>query len=67
MMFDFMDPTKDYYGRHGEFDSNDESRRVSEDIQGFHSQFPDTDLSDHYYWDDVVDAGTDGYLEDSGD
>lgn len=61
--YDF-NPTKDYYGMHGEFDSNDESRRASEDIQGFHKLFPDEDLSDHYYWEDVLDAETDGYLDD---
>lgn len=62
--FDDFNPTKDYYGMHGEFDSNDESRRASEDIQGFHKLFPDEDLSDHYYWEDVLDAETDGYLDD---
>lgn len=61
---DDFDMTKDYYGKHGEFDTNDESRRASEDIQQFHNCHPDTDLSDHYYWDDVLDAETDGYLDD---
>lgn len=56
--------TKDYYGMHGEFDINDEARKVSEDIQGFHSNHQGADLSDHYYWDDVLDAETDGYLDD---
>ena len=56
--------TNDYYGKHGEFDINDEARRVSEDMQQFHNANPDTDLTDHYYWDDVLDAETDGYLED---
>lgn len=53
-----------FYGRHGEFDLNDESRRVSEDMQQFRSNHRDADLSDHYYWDDVLDADTDGYLDD---
>lgn len=56
------DMTKNYYGMHGEFDINDESRRVSEDMQQFHNSHPDADLTDHYYWDDVLDAETDGYL-----
>lgn len=56
--------TDDYYGKHGEFDINDEARRISEDMQQFHNASPDTDLTDHYYWDDVLDAETDGYLED---
>lgn len=53
-----------FYGHRGEFDLNDEARRVSEDMQQFHSNHPDADLSDHYFWEDVVDADTDGYLED---
>jgi len=61
---DDFDMTKDYYGKHGEFDRNDESRRVSEDIQQFHNCHPDADLHDHYYWDDILDAETDGYLDD---
>ena len=43
---------------------NDEARRVSEDMQQFHSNHRDADLTDHYYWDDVLDAETDEYLED---
>lgn len=54
----------DFYGKHGEFDRNDESRRVSEDMQQFHSSHPGADLSDHYFWDDTLDAETDGYLDD---
>ena len=61
---DFWDATKDYYGKHGEFDFNDEARRVSEDIQQFHRAMPDADLSEHYYWEDILDAKTDGYLDD---
>lgn len=54
----------DFIGHRGEFDLNDEARRVSEDMQQFHYNHPDADLSDHYYWEDVLDADTDGYLED---
>ena len=53
-----------FIGHRGEFDLNDEARRVSEDIQQFHYNHPDADLSDHYYWEDVLDADTDGSLED---
>ncbi|MBO4476411.1 MAG: hypothetical protein J5737_06800 [Bacteroidales bacterium] len=63
-MLEDFDPTRDYYGKHGEFDINDECRRASEDIQGFHYNYPDAELTDHYYWDDVQDAETDGYLDD---
>ena len=54
----------DYYGHRGEFNLNDEARRVSEDIQQFHRAHPDADLSDHYFWEDILDAETDGYLEE---
>ena len=54
----------DFYGHRGKFDLNDEARRVSEDMQQFHHSHPDADLSDHYYWEDVLDAETDGYLDD---
>lgn len=53
----------DYYGHRGEFDLNDEARRVSEDMQQFHNNHRDADLSDHYYWEDVLDAETDDYLD----
>ena len=53
----------DFIGHRGEFDLNDEARRVSEDMQQFHNNHPDADLSDHYFWDDVLDAETDDYLD----
>lgn len=56
--------TFDYYGMHGEFDRNDESRRMSEEIQQFHQAHPDADLSEHFFWDDILDAKTDGYLDE---
>lgn len=61
---DFWDMTKDYMGKHGEFDYNDEARRISEDIQQFHNANPDADLYEHYYWEDILNAETDGYLDD---
>ena len=54
----------EFYGRRGEFDLNDEARRVSEDMEQFHRNHPDADLSDHFFWEDVLDAETDGYLEE---
>ena len=51
-----------YYGMNGEFDVNDESRRVSEDIEQFANAHPDADVKDHYYWDDIIDAETDDYI-----
>ena len=41
-----------------------EARRISEDMQQFHRSHPDTDLSDHYSWEDVLDTETDGYLDE---
>ncbi len=61
---DSFDPTRNYYGKHGEFDSNDESRRVSEDMQQFHANYPEVELTDHYDWHDELEAETDGYLDD---
>ena len=51
-----------FYGHRGEFDINDEARRASEDIQQFHNAHPDADLSDHYFWDEILDAETDDYV-----
>ena len=42
----------------------DDSRRRSEDIEQFHRSHPDADLSDHYGWEDILDAEIDGYLDD---
>ena len=52
----------DYYGHRGEFDLNDESRRVSEDMQQFYGGHRGADKTDHYDWADVLDADTDGYF-----
>ena len=38
------------------FRQYDESRRRSEDIEQFHRSHPDADLSDHYDWEDILDA-----------
>ena len=51
-------------GREDVFLQYDESRRISEDIQQFHNANPEADLSDHYYWEDVLDAESNEYLED---
>lgn len=52
-----------YYGMSGEFETNDRSRRVSEDIEQFSNAHPDADVAEHYYWDDVLDAETDDYIK----
>ena len=59
-----FNPTRNYYGRHGEFDRNDENRKECEDIREFHTNYPDVELTDHYDWNDVLEAETDGYLDD---
>ncbi|MBR4809994.1 MAG: hypothetical protein IK031_06920 [Bacteroidales bacterium] len=61
---DNFDPTKDFYGKHGEFDRNDEKRKECENIQDFHINHPDVELTDHFDWSDVLEAETDGYLDD---
>ena len=62
--FDDFNPTKDYYGKHGEFDKNDEARSTSEYIQIFHHETPDADPTDQFHWDEVLDAESDGYLDE---
>ena len=57
----YEDPDK---AREDVFRQYDESRRISEDIQQFHNANPEADLSDHYYWEDVLDAESNEYLED---
>ena len=57
--YDDPDPDRDDV-----FRQYDESRRISEDIQQFHNAHPDSDLTDHYSWEDILDAETDGYLDD---
>ncbi|MCR5548679.1 MAG: hypothetical protein K6F25_08000 [Bacteroidales bacterium] len=57
----YEDPDK---AREDVFRQYDESRRISEDIHQFHNANPEADLSDHYYWEDVLDAESNDYLED---
>lgn len=52
-----------YYGMNGEFETNDRSRQVSEDIEQFSNAHPDADVTEHYYWDEVLDAETDDYIK----
>ena len=59
-----LDPTKDYYGKHGEFARNDDSWGSSEYIRQFHNADPGCDLSDHFDWQEITDAETDGFLDD---
>ena len=52
-----------YFGMNGEFETNDRSRQVSEDIEQFSNAHPDADVTEHYYWDEVLDAETDDYIK----
>lgn len=61
---DSFDPTKDYYGKHGEFDRNDDSWGTSEYIRQFRNNDPDVDLSDHFDWQERLEAESDGFTED---
>lgn len=61
---DNFDPTRDYYGKHGEFDRNDDSWGTSEYIRQFRNSDPDVDLSDHFDWQERLDAESDGFTED---
>ena len=67
-LFDLFDNSGFFNGKQdSSFDDiyrqYDESRRISEDIQQFHNEHPDADLTDHYSWEDILDAETDGYLD----
>jgi len=61
---DLFDMTKNYYGKHGEFDRNDEERGICEDMYGMHSDNPDADLEYHYGWENKLNYDTDGYSDD---
>lgn len=63
-IFDTFDPTKDYYGKHGEFDKNDDSWGTSEYIRQFRNNDPDVDLSEHFDWQERAEAESDGFLDD---
>lgn len=54
--------TDDYYGKHGEFDSNDRIRAHMEDMQQMANE-PGFDPEDHGYdWDEISDARNDGFI-----
>lgn len=61
--FDSIDPTKDYYGKHGEFDKNDDSWGTSEYIRQFRNSDPGVKLSDHFDWQELAEAESDGFLD----
>ena len=58
---DSSDFTKDFVGKHGEFDRNDEDRDICEDMFGMKSQNPDADLESHYGWENKINYDGDGY------
>ena len=67
-LFDLFDNSGFFNGKQdSSFDDiyrqYDESRRISEDIQQFHNAHPEADLTDHFSWEDILDAETDGYLD----
>lgn len=59
---DRFNPTKDYYGMHGEFDKNDDSWGTSEYIRQFRNANPEDDLSDHFDWQEMAEAESDGFI-----
>jgi len=70
-LFDFLfgndnsfDMTKDYIGKHGEFDRNDEDRAICEDMFGMKSQNHDADLESHYGWENKLNYDSDGYPDE---
>jgi len=61
---DSFDMTKDYIGKHGEFDRNDEDRAICEDMFGMRSQHHDADLESHYGWENKLNYDLDGYSDE---
>ena len=61
---DSDDMSRDFFGKHGEFDNNDEMRDICEDMFGMHSQNPDADLEEHYGWENKLNYDGDGYSDD---
>lgn len=55
--------TADYYGKHGEFDNNDEDRAICEEMFGMKAQCPDVDLEEHFGWENKLNYDTDGYSD----
>lgn len=53
--------TSDYYGRHGEFDRNDEDRAYCEDMQQMHSANSDVNLEEHFGWENKLNYDNEGY------
>lgn len=61
---EYSSMTSNYYGKHGEFDTNDRMRANMEDMEQFHNSSSSFDPYDHGYdWDEISDADNDGYFD----
>ena len=58
---DEWDMTKNYLGKHGEFDLNDEERIIEEEIYGMKAQDHDADVESHFGWEHVLSYDCDDY------
>jgi len=63
------DMTKDYIGRHGEFDRNDEERAICEDMFSMKvcDGVSDEDLTEHFGWENKLNYDSEGYSDEEGD
>lgn len=60
----FTSMTSDYYGKHGEFDSNDRDRAYNEDMFSMRHDDPNSDIEEHYGWENKLNYDSDGYPEE---
>lgn len=70
-LFDFLfgngsnfDMTKDYIGKHGEFNRNDEDRAMCEDMFAMRAHEHDADVESHFGWENKLNYDSDGYSDE---
>lgn len=63
---DSFDMTRDYIGKHGEFDRNDEDRAACEDIFEMRVNDSDADVESHFGWENKLNYDSDGYADEEG-
>lgn len=56
--------TKDYAGKHGEFDRNDEDRSICEDMFSMRAHDHDADLESHFGWENKMNYDNEGYSDE---
>lgn len=64
-----FDMTRDYIGKHGEFDRNDEERAICEDMFSMKvcDDVSDEDLTEHFGWENKLNYDSEGYSDEEDD